>query len=166
MIIDSSSSSITILSRRLSSGEFHFVDIAIGTFITRLFSHSQTSKSAVVLLFKQNIDHFVYDADQNTLFIVDNLTRVLRLYAPIHCNGSLEMRRQSWSLGHLADSIRSMEIDVLRGQLIFASMHQFLVANISTPNNTRVVYTSDRSIMRFVHGMADRIGSKKIEFCT
>ena len=125
-----------------------------------LSSHSQMSTSAVALLSQQNIDHFAYDSSERILFILDNLTRELRLYGTINCDGSSRLRMHSWSIDHLMDSIHGMEIDILHGQLIFASNDQFLVANISTPNITRVIFTSDRPIMRFIYGIDHRIETK------
>jgi hypothetical protein len=104
------------------------------------------------LLSGLHIDDFAYDTNERTLFTIDNRARALHLYTPITCDGSFSIGKHSWSLEHIIDPIHSIEIDSVHGQIIYASKRQFLVANMSEPNATRIIYTSDRFILSFVYG--------------
>ena len=75
------------------------------------------------------------------------------MYTPISCDITYHIKMHSWSLDHISNSINSMEIDVYNRQIIFASNNQFMISNMSEPNSTTVVYTTDRPIYRFVYGM-------------
>jgi len=66
----------------------------------------------------------------------------------------------SWSFNNISNSIQSMEIDVYNRQIIFASQYEFLISNMSKPNSTKVVYSTDRKIKRFIYGMKVFIKTK------
>jgi hypothetical protein len=75
------------------------------------------------------------------------------MYTPINCDRTYNIKMHSWSLKNISNSIISMEIDVYNRQIIFASNNQFMISNMSEPNSTKIVYTTERPILRFVYGM-------------
>ena len=46
-----------------------------------------------------------------------------------------------------------MEIDTFHRRLIFASHNQFMMSDMSEPNSTTILYTTDQQIRRFIYGM-------------
>jgi hypothetical protein len=75
------------------------------------------------------------------------------MYTPITCDISYQIKMHSWSLNNITDTIQSMEIDIYNRQIIFATPYEFLISNMSQPNITKVVYSTDLEIKRFIYGM-------------
>ncbi len=144
----------------------NFVSFSIkyNSFIFLLISSksSATSKT-LVLLSNLTVHGLAYDANQKTLFLIENQSRTLRMYTPILCDTSTSINMHSWSLNNISNSIRSMEIDVNNKQIIFASNYQFMISNMSEPNSTTVAYTTDREIKRFIYGMMVFNKTKEID---
>lgn len=83
------------------------------------------------------------------------------MYTPITCNSSSTIKMHSWQLNNISNSIQSMDIDPLNRQLIFISQYEFMISNMSQPNLTKVFYTSDRKIQKFIFGMCIKISAER-----
>jgi hypothetical protein len=123
----------------------------------RIFSKSNRTLKTLVLLSNLTIHGFAYNANEKSLFIIENQSQTLRIYTPITCNVSYRMKMHSWSFNNISNSIQSMEIDVYNRQIIFASKYQFMISNLLEPNVTKAVHTTDREIKRFIYGMKEDI---------
>jgi hypothetical protein len=123
----------------------------------RIFSKSNRTSKTLVLLSNLTIHGFAYNANEKSLFIIENQSQTLRIYTPITCNVSYRMKMHSWSFNNISNSIQSMEIDVYNRQIIFASKYQFMISNLLEPNVTKAVHTTDREIKRFIYGMKEDI---------
>ncbi|CAF1467039.1 unnamed protein product [Adineta steineri] len=108
----------------------------------------------IVLLTNLTVNTFAYNANENILFIIENQSETLRMYTPIVCDVSINIQMHSWSFNNIANSIHSMAIDVLNRELIFASNYQFMISNMSEPNVTKIVHTTDREIKKMIYDAA------------
>jgi len=73
------------------------------------------------------------------------------MYTPITCDISYQIKMHSWSFNNISNRIQSMEIDIYNRQIIFATNYEFLISNMSEPNSTKVVYSTDQEIKRFIY---------------
>lgn len=118
-----------------------------------IFSKSNVTLKVIELVSNLTVHGFAYDANDKTLFIIENQSQTLRMYKPITCSTSIDIKMHSWSLTNISNSIHSMEIDIYNRQFIFASDYQFMISNMSEPNSTKIVYTADREIKKFIYGI-------------
>ena len=70
----------------------------------------------------------------------------------VTCATSSTINMHSWQLNNITNLIQSIEIDIFNRQIIFATQYEFMISNMSEPNATQVVYTTDREIQRFIYG--------------
>jgi hypothetical protein len=94
---------------------------------------------------------FAYNANEKTLFIIESQSQTLRMYKPITCEITYDIKMHSWNLNNHSNEIQSMEIDIDNRLFLFATQYDFLVSNMSEPNTTKIVYSSDRKIKRFIY---------------
>ncbi|UJR37490.1 hypothetical protein I4U23_030193 [Adineta vaga] len=106
---------------------------------------------AIILLSNLTLHGFVYNANEKSLFVIENQSKTLRMYAPIACDVSINIKMHSWTMNDLSNSIHSMEIDIYRRQLIFASKTQFMISSMSEPNSTKIVHNAHSEIKRFIY---------------
>jgi len=128
---------------------FHFF-LIINNLIS---SKSSITLKIQILVSNITVDVFAYNANDKTLFIIENQSQTLRMYTPITCKISQQIKMHSWSFNTILNSIQSMEIDIYERQFIFATHYEFLISNMSEPNSTKVVYSTDQEIKRFIYGM-------------
>ncbi|CAF0778249.1 unnamed protein product [Rotaria sp. Silwood1] len=115
------------------------------------FSTSNTIFKPIILISNVTVHGLSYNENEKTLFIIENQSQTLRMYTPITCDISISIKMHSWQLNNIANSIQSIEIDAFNRQIIFASHYEFLISNMSKPNSTKVLYTTDREIKRFIY---------------
>lgn len=116
-------------------------------------SKSNTTLKTISLISNVTVNTFAYNANEKILFIIENQSRTLRMYTPITCDISYQIKMHSWALNNITDTIQSMEIDIYNHQIIFATPYEFLISNMSQPNITKAVYSSDLEIKRFIYGI-------------
>ncbi|CAF0807202.1 unnamed protein product [Rotaria sordida] len=115
------------------------------------FSTLTTIIKPIVLISNVIVQDLAYNENEKTLFIIENQSQTLRMYTPITCDIPFHIKMHSWQLNNISNSIQSIVIDVFNRQIIFSSPYQFMKSNMSQPNSTKVLYTSDREIKRFIY---------------
>lgn len=108
---------------------------------------------SVALITNRKIDHFTYDPKRKNLYFIESPQNKLFVYHLIACNSSSIMKVHSWPLDHLPQPIRSIQIDIFFGRLIFASDYELFTTTIFEANSTRRFFTSDRPILNFNYGL-------------
>jgi hypothetical protein len=116
-----------------------------------IFCKSSITFQTLILLSNITVHAFAYNANEKTLFIIENQSQTLRMYTPITCEISHNIKMHSWNLNNHSNTIQSMEIDIDNRQFLFATQFDFLVSNMSEPNSTNIVYSTDRKIKRFIY---------------
>jgi hypothetical protein len=116
-----------------------------------MFCKSSITFQTVILLSNITVRAFAYNANEKTLFIIENQSQTFRIYTPITCEISHDIKMHSWSFNNHSNVIQSMEIDIYNRQFVFATQYDFLVSNMSEPNVTKIVYSTDREIKRFIY---------------
>jgi hypothetical protein len=130
-----------------------FIDFIFLIINDLISSKSSITLQTQILVSNITVHGFAYNANDKTLFIIENQSQTLRMYTPISCEISQQIKMHSWSFNNISNSIQSMEIDIYERQFIFATHYEFLVSNMSEPNSTKIVYSTDREIKRFIYGM-------------
>ncbi|CAF2446070.1 unnamed protein product [Rotaria sp. Silwood2] len=115
------------------------------------FSTSNTILKPIILISNVTVHGLAYNENEKTLFIIENQSRTLRMYTPITCDISVSIKMHSWQLNNISNTIQSIEIDAFNRRIIFASNYQIMLSNMSEPNSTKVLYTTDREIKRLIY---------------
>ena len=116
-----------------------------------LYCKSILTSLTLLLIPNLSIQTFTYNFIEKTLFLIDSASQTIRLYTPITCDPSIDIQMHMWTFNDTYNRIHSMDIDMESRQLIFASRYRFFLSDFSQPNQTKVVYTTDQDIERFIY---------------
>ena len=116
-----------------------------------IFCKSSATRKTLILLSNLTVHALAYNANERILFLVDNQAQTLRMYTPITCEVSSAIQMHSWIFNQHSNAIHSMEIDLQNRRFIFATRYDFLISNMSEPTVTKVVYSTNREIQRFIY---------------
>ena len=116
-----------------------------------IFCQSDTTSQTFVLIPNITIDTFAYNSNERILFLLEKTSRRLHMYTPITCKMSQEIQMHWWAFATHFNGIQSMTIDVEHRQLLFVTKNELLISNFSTPNATRIVYSSERQIKQSLY---------------
>ena len=116
-----------------------------------LYCKSSITLKTFLLLSNLSLNTFAYNANEKVLFLIENQTQTLRMYKSINCEIPEEMQMHSWMLNQIINPIESIDIDLENRQLIFSTRYNFLKSNLSEPNVTNIVYSTNEEIKRFIY---------------